>query len=48
MENILLNTGTDSLTMTWVELLLRDNTMYIAIMQPFSVGTDALAADSGK
>ena len=34
--------------MTWIELLLRDNAMYIAIMQPFSVDTDALAADSGK
>ena len=36
--------------MTWIELLLRDNIMYIniAIMQPFSVGTDALAADSGQ
>lgn len=50
MENTLVNTGTDSLKMTWIELLLRVNIMYIniAIMHPFSFGPDALAADSGQ
>lgn len=46
MENTLVNTGTDSLKMTWIELLLR--VTYIAIMHPFSFGPDALAADSGQ
>lgn len=39
MENTLLNTGTDSLKMTWIESLLRDNIIYIniAIMHRFTL-----------